>query len=129
MAGSPYAVMTNVANVAGGVSDIKMGPNITKEYMEVKSGLSASSIPEGVDQAIKTAGAINQAGLGGTAISSLVVDAGAWESLSSKQRSALVAKAQSGGAYIRVEPGLADAARKRAQKMVDETKKKEQKQH
>jgi hypothetical protein len=66
--------------------------------------------------------------VGGKAVSVLVVDANAWGSLSAKTRSDYTIKATAAGAYIQVQPGLADAARKRAQKMLDETRKSENQQ-
>jgi RHS repeat-associated protein len=122
---TPGAVLLNVATAGGGLTDVRFGSNLSTAYMEVKSGLSASSIPGGVTQAVNTAAAINKAGLGGSAVSVLIVDAGAWSALSAKQREQLINQAQSGGAYIQVQPGLADAARKRAQRLVDEAQKRE----
>ena len=117
-------VLQNVANSPGGA--VEFGSSVVANYMEVKSGLSASSIDGGVTQAVNTASAINAAGLGGKAISTLLVDAGAWNSLTDAQRAAYSARATKGGAYIQVQPGLADAARKRAQQLVDAAKKKQQ---
>lgn len=116
--------LTNVANSSGGTGNVTLGANIIAEYMEVKSGLSPSSIGKGVDQAVATAAAISGSPLSGRAVSALVVDAGAWGKLSPQQRAAYVNKAKAGGAYIQVQAGLADAARKRAQALIDKTKKK-----
>lgn len=121
----PGFQLLSVATSTGGLTDVKFGLNVTTNYMEVKSGLSTSSIGAGVDQAVATAAAINKAGLGGQAISTLVVDAKAWGGLTSTQRASYVAKASAGGAYIQVQPGLADAARSRAQKLIDEAKKRD----
>ena len=115
-----------VATASGGLTNATLSPTVTQSYLEVKSGLSASSIGKGVDQAVATAGAIGAAGLGSKAISVLVVDSKAWGSLSAQQRSGYAARATAAGAYIQVQPGLADAARKRAQKLLDETRKDQQ---
>jgi RHS repeat-associated protein len=56
-------VLQNVANAAGGT--VQFGPSVIANYMEIKSGLSASSIGTGVTQAVNTASAIKAAGLGG----------------------------------------------------------------
>ena len=123
MLASPVTLLS-VANASGGTGSMTFGPNIYMQYMEVKSGLSASSISKGVDQAVATAAAINKAGLKGSAISTLVVDAGAWGKLSTQQQAAYVKQAQAGGAYIQVQAGLADAARQRAQALIDKAGKK-----
>ena len=117
-------MLFNIVNSPTG--DVQLSRSVMANYMEVKSGLSASTIGDGVTQAVNTAGAINAAGLGGIAISTLVVDAGAWDSLTDSQRSAYMARATKGGAYIQVQLGLADAARKRAQKLISVAKKKRQ---
>jgi len=120
------AQILGVATASGGLTNATLSPTVTQSYLEVKSGLSASSIGKGVDQAVATAGAIGAAGLGSKAISVLVVDSKAWGSLSAQQRSAYAGRATAAGAYIQVQPGLADAARKRAQKLLDETRKDQQ---
>jgi hypothetical protein len=123
-------IPVNLPNVAsfGGMADVPLSPTVTMNYLEVKSGLSASLIGTGVKQAVATAAAINGAGMAGRAISTLVVDAGVWGSLPPAARNAYIAQAQAGGAYIQIQPGLADAARRRAQKLIDEAHKKEQNQ-
>jgi RHS repeat-associated protein len=115
-----------VANALGGLGNVTLSPTVTLSYIEVKSGLSASSIGKGVDQAVATAGAIGAAGLGSKAISVLMVDSKAWGSLNAQQRSDYVKRTTAAGAYIQVAPGLADSARKRAQKLLDETRKDQQ---
>jgi RHS repeat-associated protein len=114
--------LNNVATSSGGLTNVTFGSNITQNYVEVKSGIEPSGIAKGVDQAVRTAGAIKAAGLG--AISTLVVDADAWNKLSPQDRSAYVLKASAAGAYIQVQPGLAEAARKRAQRLIDKARKK-----
>ena len=112
--------LENIATPTGGLATVPLGPTVTKNYLEVKSGLSASSIGDGVSQTINTLGAIKTAGMAGTATATLVVDAGAWSKLSPAMRTAYVGRVSASGGYIQVQPGLADAARKRAQSAVDE---------
>jgi RHS repeat-associated protein len=121
LANGPATTLQNVATGAG-IGDVSIPGSVTMNFLEVKSGISASSIGTGVDQAIATAGAINSAGLGGSAISTLVVDAGAWGSLSAARQASYVGRMSAAGAYIQVQPGLADAAKQRAQNMVDRAK-------
>jgi len=118
-------ILPNIASASGGLGNVKLQAFIVQNYLEVKSGLSASTVAQGVDQAIATAGALKKAGLGGSAISTLVVDAGVWASLSPSQRATLVSRAQAGGAYIQVQTGLAEAARKRAEELVNQARKKQ----
>jgi RHS repeat-associated protein len=111
--------VATASNPVGLGNDITLSPTIYVRYVEVKSGVSASSFSTGVDQAVATAAAINKAGKSGSAISTLVVDATAWGKLKPGQRADLITRAQAGGAYIQVQLGLAGEARDRAQNLIN----------
>jgi RHS repeat-associated protein len=116
---------TELQNVAtsfapGGVgNNFTLEPGVRMAFMEIKSGLSASGIKKGVEQAVATAQAIDKAGADGIAVSVLVVDAKAWTSLKPTDRSNYITQMRNAGAYVQVQLGLTGWAQIRAQDLVD----------
>lgn len=115
--------LPNVAT-ASGTRDAYLGTGTQFALYEVKSGISASSISAGVNQVAATAGALKAAKLPGVSV--LMVDQGAWNQLSPAARASALKTTGAAGAYIQIQPGLAQAAAARAQAAVDEAKRQQQ---
>jgi hypothetical protein len=117
--------LPNILQDASGTTGTEEFKGIKAFLLEVKTGLSASTIEKGANQTAATALAIKVANIPAVAV--LLVDQDAWNSLDSNAQERIYNTVTNAGGYIQVVNGLIDAATQRANKVVEEARRRKPK--
>jgi hypothetical protein len=112
--------MLVVSDGYNGTQVVEYAGTVSRAYVEVKSGMSAGGIGEGLSQAAAYVTSAERRGAPAAAV--LVVDRSAWEGLGTWRKFGYSVRAALSGVTIQTKAGANDAAKKRLDQVVTDAR-------